>query len=400
MLTETAPHATATATDPALTCRLCGSAQLRSFLDLGATPPCELFLTAEAVEAPEVTYPLHVRVCDRCLLAQLPPLITPEETFTEYAYFSSFSTSWVEHARRFVDDAVERLGLGPESFVVEVASNDGYLLQHVVARGIRCLGVEPSVNVGEAAREKGVPTLTAFLTPETGAQVRAEHGPAQLVALNNVYAHIPDVVGFTKGLRSLVADDGWVSIEVQHLLTLVRAHPVRHDLPRALPVLHGAHRAAGARVGWPRAGRRRAARHPRRVGAVVGAARRETAGEPSQAVRDVLAAEQAAGLHTAEGHDGFADGGVAGARRPGRLPDRRAPRRQDGRRLRRAGQGQHVAQLLRHPAGPARVHGRPQPLQARPVHPRYPDPGARTRARSRPTGPTTCWCCPGTCAPS
>ena len=222
MLTETAPRATTAATDPALTCRLCGAAQLRSFLDLGATPPCELFLTAEAVEAPEMTYPLHVRVCERCLLAQLPPLITPEETFTEYAYFSSFSTSWVEHARRFVDGAAQRLGLGPESFVVEVASNDGYLLQHVVARGIRCLGVEPSVNVGEAAREKGVPTLTAFLTPETGAQVRAEHGPAQLVALNNVYAHIPDVVGFTKGLRSLVADDGWVSIEVQHLLTLVQ----------------------------------------------------------------------------------------------------------------------------------------------------------------------------------
>ena len=221
MLTETASRTAATATDRALTCRLCGSAQLRSFLDLGATPPCELFLPAEAVERPEMTYPLHVRVCESCLLAQLPPLITPEETFTEYAYFSSFSTSWVEHARRFVDGAVERLGLGPDSFVVEVASNDGYLLQHVVARGARCLGIEPSVNVGEAAREKGVPTLTAFLTPETGAQVRAEHGPAQLVALNNVYAHIPDVVGFTEGLRSLVADDGWVSIEVQHLLTLV-----------------------------------------------------------------------------------------------------------------------------------------------------------------------------------
>ena len=113
---------------------------LRSFLDLGATPPCELFLPAEALERPEITYPLHVRVCESCLLAQLPPLITPEETFTEYAYFSSFSTSWVEHARRFVDGAVERLGLGPDSFVVEVASNDGYLLQHVVARGIRVSG--------------------------------------------------------------------------------------------------------------------------------------------------------------------------------------------------------------------------------------------------------------------
>src|SRR5689334_24970456 len=139
---------TTAATDPVpaavapLTCRLCGSTDLRSFVDLGATPPCELFLTAAALEAPEPTYPLHVRVCERCLLAQIPPLITPEETFTVYAYFSSFSTSWVEHARRFVDGAVERLRLGPDSFVVEVASNDGYLLQHVVQRGIRCLGVD------------------------------------------------------------------------------------------------------------------------------------------------------------------------------------------------------------------------------------------------------------------
>src|SRR6185436_12438901 len=132
-----------------------------------------------------------------------------------------FSTSWVEHARRFVESSIKRLNLTPDSFVVEVASNDGYLLQHVVERGIRCLGVEPSVNVGEAAREKGVPTLTAFLTPETGRQVRGQHGPADLVCLNNVYAHIPDVVGFTEGLRALVADDGWVSIEVQHLLTLM-----------------------------------------------------------------------------------------------------------------------------------------------------------------------------------
>ena len=144
--------ATAQAPDVALSCRLCGSTDLRSFVDLGATPPCELFLTAEALERAEATFPLHPRVCANCLLVQLPPLIDPGETFTEYAYFSSFSSSWVEHARRFVDAAVERAGLGPDSLVVEAASNDGYLLQHVVARGIRALGVEPSVNVGEAAR--------------------------------------------------------------------------------------------------------------------------------------------------------------------------------------------------------------------------------------------------------
>ncbi|MGV9302148.1 methyltransferase domain-containing protein [Nonomuraea sp. NPDC003727] len=198
-------------------CRLCGSPDLADVVDLGATPPCELFLTADRLDQPEVTYPLHLRVCTSCWLAQLPPLITPEETFTEYAYFSSYSSSWVEHARRFVDG----LALRPGAFVVEVASNDGYLLQHVAARGVRCLGIEPSANVGAAAVEKGVPTLTAFLTPETGRRVREEHGPADVVVANNVYAHIPDVVGFTQGLRSLVADDGVVSVEVQHLLTLV-----------------------------------------------------------------------------------------------------------------------------------------------------------------------------------
>ena len=309
MLTETAPRAAPDTTGSALTCRLCGSGRLRSFLDLGATPPCELFLPAEAVEQPEMTYPLHVRVCESCLLAQLPPLITPEETFTEYAYFSSFSTSWVEHARRFVDGAVQRLGLGPESFVVEVASNDGYLLQHVVGRGIRCLGVEPSRNVGEAAREKGVPTLTAFLTPETGARVRAEHGPADLVALNNVYAHIPDVVGFTKGLRSLVADDGWVSIEVQHLLTLVERtqfDTIYHEHFQYYTVLTAQRALASGGLTLVDVELLDTHGGSVRLWARPTEALSGVAGEPSQAVHDVLAAEAAAGLHTAAGHDGFA----------------------------------------------------------------------------------------------
>jgi C-methyltransferase C-terminal domain/Putative zinc binding domain/Methyltransferase domain len=305
VLTETAPATDVPATAPALTCRLCGSAHLRSFVDLGATPPCELFLTERALERPELTYPLHVRVCEACLLAQLPPLITPEETFTEYAYFSSFSSSWVEHARLFVDAAVERLELGPPSFVIEVASNDGYLLQHVAQRGIRCLGIEPSVNVGEAARAKGVPTLTAFLTPETGKQVRAEHGPADLVCLNNVYAHIPDVVGFTRGLRSLVADDGWVSIEVQHLLTLVERtqfDTIYHEHFQYYTVLTAQRALASSGLALvdvelldTHGGSIRLWARPV-----------EVAGEPSPAVRDVLAAEEAAGLHTATGHDGFA----------------------------------------------------------------------------------------------
>ena len=304
--TSTKADVSAGAAEQVLTCRLCGSTDLRSFLDLGATPPCELFLTAETAEQREDTFPLHVRVCNACLLAQLPALITPEETFEEYAYFSSFSTSWVEHAKRFVDGAVERAGLGPDSFVVEVASNDGYLLQHVVQRGIRCLGVEPSVNVGEAAREKGVPTLTAFLSPETGAQVRAEHGPANLVCGNNVFAHIPDVVGFAQGLRAMVADDGWVSIEVQHLLTLVQRSQfdtIYHEHFQYYTLLTGQRALASA--GLTLVDVELLDTHGGSIR--MWARPDEVAGEPSAKVAEVLAAEQAAGLHTPEGHDGFAE---------------------------------------------------------------------------------------------
>lgn len=207
-----------------ITCRLCGNSNLVSVLDLGASPPCESFLSEEQLDLPEATYPLHLRLCPDCLLLQIPALITPEDTFGgDYAYYSSYSTSWVEHARRFVDQAVDALGLDPDGFVVEVAANDGYLLQHVVNRGIRCLGIEPSVNCSEAARAKGIPMLRAFLDETLAARVRDEHGPADLVVANNVFAHIPDITGFAAGLRGLVADTGRVSIEVHHALSLITA---------------------------------------------------------------------------------------------------------------------------------------------------------------------------------
>ncbi|MFD8531952.1 methyltransferase domain-containing protein [Streptosporangium canum] len=295
------------------TCRLCGSTSLASVVDLGATPPCERFLTAEQLDEPEVTYPLHLKVCTGCWLAQIPPLITPEDTFTEYAYFSSYSTSWVEHAREYVDGAVERLGLDEGSFVVEVASNDGYLLQHVVGRGIRCLGVEPSKNVGEAARERGVPTVTAFLGPETGAAVRAEHGPADLVAANNVYAHIPDVIGFTKGLRALVADDGWVSIEVQHLLTLMEHNQydtIYHEHFQYYTVASAQRALASGGLSLVDV-----ELLPTHGGSIrLWARPQEAAGEPGERVDQVLAAEKAAGLHELAGYTEFA-ARVAGVRR-------------------------------------------------------------------------------------
>src|SRR6476469_564076 len=284
-----------------MNCRLCGSTNLASVVDLGATPPCELFLSAEQVAEPESTPPRHLRLCTECLLAQLPPLITPEETFTEYAYFSSYSTSWVQHAKDFVEAQVARIEPG---FVVEVASNVGYLLQHVVEKGIRCLGIEPSVNVGAAALEKGVPTVTECLSPETGAAVRAEHGPADLVVANNVYAHIPDVVGFTQGLRALVADDGWVSIEVQHLLTLIEENQydtIYHEHFQYYTVASAIRALASGGLTLVDV-----ELLPTHGGSIrLWARPAEVAGEPTGRVADVLAREKAARLQELSGYTEF-----------------------------------------------------------------------------------------------
>lgn len=282
-------------------CRLCDSARLVSVVDLGATPPCEKFLSAEELDSPEVTYPLHLRLCEDCLLLQIPALITPEETFTEYAYFSSFSDSWVQHAKGFVDDTADRLQLDTESFVIEVASNDGYLLQHAIARNIRCLGIEPSVNVSAAARERGVPTETAFLDESTAAAVRAEHGPADLVVANNVYAHIPDLLGFTRSLRSLLADDGWLSIEVHHALNLVglgQFDSIYHEHFQYYTVLSASRALATAGLVVVDV-----ELIPTHGGSIrLWARPTESAGAPSGRVADVLRIEQEAGLHDVDGY--------------------------------------------------------------------------------------------------
>jgi len=285
-------------------CRVCESDRLLSVLDLGATPPCEKLLDPDALDLVEATYPLHLRVCENCLLLQLPALITPEDTFTEYGYFSSFSDSWVAHAGRYVEAAVERLDLTANSFVVEVASNDGYLLTHVVDAGVRCLGIEPSVNVGAAAVERGVPTLTAFLDEATGNAVRAEHGPADLVVANNVYAHIPDVLGFTRGLRALLADDGWLSIEVHHALNLValaQFDTIYHEHFQYYTVASAS--AALATAGLTVVD---VETIPTHGGSIRLWARPSgAAGDPSRRVEELLALEAEAGLHDVTGYVGL-----------------------------------------------------------------------------------------------
>ena len=203
---------------PAPVCRVCGTVLDTTFVDLGHTPLANSYLSEEQLSRPEPAYPLHARVCGRCLLVQVEAAVAPAEIFSDYAYFSSVSESWVAHAGRFADEARQSLGLGPSSSVVEVASNDGYLLQHFVKAGVPVLGVEPAANVAEMARAAGVPTETAFFGGTTARDLDLH---ADLLVANNVFAHVPDLNDFVDGIRLALKPEGVVSIEVPHLLRLV-----------------------------------------------------------------------------------------------------------------------------------------------------------------------------------
>jgi SAM-dependent methyltransferase len=205
-------------------CRFCSAPLRHTFVDLGMSPLCESYVPAERLGAMEAFYPLHVRVCEECLLVQLEELVAPEEIFTEYAYFSSYSDSWVAHARAYVELAVERFGLNSDSQVVELASNDGYLLQHLVERGIPALGVEPAANVAETARERGIETVVEFFGRELASRLANEGRQADLLIANNVFAHVPDLNDFTAGMRLLLAPQGVVTIEFPHLARLIEGN--------------------------------------------------------------------------------------------------------------------------------------------------------------------------------
>jgi SAM-dependent methyltransferase len=190
-------------------------------VDLGVSPLCETFLAADRIETMEPFYPLHVRVCTRCWLAQLPAFVTPDEIFTEYAYFSAYSDSWVEHSRAYADMITHRLSLTTESLVVELASNDGYLLQHFLPKGIPVLGIDPAANVARAAEERGVPTLVEFFGVELAARLASEGRRADLVLGNNVLAQVPDLNDFVAGVSILLAPGGTTTFEFPHLARLL-----------------------------------------------------------------------------------------------------------------------------------------------------------------------------------
>jgi 2-polyprenyl-3-methyl-5-hydroxy-6-metoxy-1,4-benzoquinol methylase len=287
-------------------CRLCGASLTRTFVDLGMSPLCESYVPVERLDHAEVFYPLHVRICDSCLLVQLPAYVSGEHIFSDYAYFSSYSDSWVAHAKRYARAMIGQLGLTADSLVTEVASNDGYLLRHFLAGGIPVLGVEPAANVAQVARARGIPTEVKFLGLETGREIAQRHGRADLVSANNVLAHVPDIRGFAAGLRALVKDTGLVTLEFPHLLRLIEQRQydtIYHEHFSYLSLLTSSRAlaTAGLRVVdvdelSTHGGSLRVYARPH-----------EYAGEPTQRVKAVLDEEETAGLHTLAGYETFAE---------------------------------------------------------------------------------------------
>jgi len=202
-------------------CRFCQTPLHATLVDLGSTPLANSYLSPEELGAPEPTFPLHARLCSACRLVQVDDVAAPEKIFGHYAYFSSYSTSWVEHARHFAVMAKDRWGLGSKSLVIEVASNDGYLLKHFVNMDVPVLGIEPAVNVTEAARAAGVATDVSFFGRATAERLRNEGYEADLIVGNNVFAHVPDINDFVAGFAVLLKSDGVVSLEFPHLLKLI-----------------------------------------------------------------------------------------------------------------------------------------------------------------------------------
>jgi SAM-dependent methyltransferase len=276
-------------------------------VDLGEQPLANSYLTQQELDAgAEHRYPLIARVCDACWLVQVDDAVPAEEIFSEYAYFSSFSTSWVEHARAFAERVTAERALGADDLVIEVASNDGYLLRHFAALGVPVLGVEPAANVAAAAVEAGVPTEVQFLGVETAAALVERHGPADLLVANNVMAHVPDLNDFVGGLATLLAPDGLLSVEVHSLARLLEEtafDTIYHEHFSYFSVL-------AARPVLERAGLRLVdvEQLPTHGGSIrLWAAHDDAAHPTAPSVDAAITAEQTAGLDRPAAYDDFSE---------------------------------------------------------------------------------------------
>ena len=287
------------------TCQGCGAALVRTLVDLGEQPLANSYVPPERETEPEPVYPLHARVCDRCLLVQVDNVTPPETIFDEgYAYFSSFSESWLAHCRTYAETMRERFGLDARSLVVEIASNDGYMLQYFVAAGIPVLGIEPAGGVADAAEAKGVPTVRAFFSRDTASKLASEGRTADLLAAKNVLAHVPDINDFVAGIPILLKPDGVFTVEFPHLLNLIREtqfDTIYHEHFTYLSLL--AVETIFARHGLTIFDVEQLPTHGGSLR--VFAARRESGREASESVAQVIGIERAAGLDRPEGYAGF-----------------------------------------------------------------------------------------------
>lgn len=235
-------------------CRHCGTSLQHSFIDLGFSPPSNAYLSVEALARPEIYLPLRVKVCHSCWLVQTEDYARADELFcADYAYFSSTSTGWLRHASQYVSSITERLGLGPNSFVIEVASNDGYLLKYFMSSGIPCLGIEPTVSTAVVAESLGITVVKEFFSEQLANELRSEGRQADLVVGNNVYAHVPDINDFTRGLATLLKPGGVVTLEFPHLVPLIERKQFdtiyhEHFSYLSLTVVCSIFAAAGLRV--------------------------------------------------------------------------------------------------------------------------------------------------------
>lgn len=205
-----------------MNCRHCDSPLRHTFVDLGFAPPSNAYLTAAELTHPETYYPLKIKVCDQCWLVQTEDYARPDELFSpEYAYFSSTSSSWLAHAECYCEQMTRQLGLTKDSLAIEVASNDGYLLKNFIIAGIPCLGIEPTASTAAAAEELGIPVLREFFSESLGKRLALENNQADLIAGNNVYAHVPDINNFTLGLKAALKPCGTITLEFPHLMRLI-----------------------------------------------------------------------------------------------------------------------------------------------------------------------------------
>jgi 2-polyprenyl-3-methyl-5-hydroxy-6-metoxy-1,4-benzoquinol methylase len=202
-------------------CRFCNSVLEQTFVDLGVSPLANSYLKAEQLQQMEPFYPLHAYVCKECYLVQLPVFELPENIFSDYAYFSSYSESWLYHAKAYTDLMIERFAFDPDSQVVEIASNDGYLLQYFKVRGIPILGIEPAKNVAKAAQDAGIPTMIKFFSTQTAMEIASEGKYADLLIGNNVLAHVPDINDFVRGMKIILKPNGVITMEFPHLMRLI-----------------------------------------------------------------------------------------------------------------------------------------------------------------------------------